>query len=418
MDVLALDGAAGWNIELKLQPDRPDWSVGPEEMVERVLHAVDAAGAADRVTLQSFDWRAPRHVRRIRPERAVEYSGLYQFGPFRADKVPVVFVHGLNSDPSIWENATAAIMADPDLGKRCQFWYFFYPTGSAVTASSTRLREALDRQRKFYDADGRVPNMDRLILVGHSMGGLLSHLQVVEPGTTLYDAYFAVPPERLDVPESFRQEIRRDLFFSARRDVARVVFVCTPHRGSHLANWGLVRFLSRLVAVPRRLLDVSTQILTLNTDLLSPEMRRSGLRGLSSIDSLSPRNPYYPALEKMPITRPFDTILGDRGRGDSPHSSDGIVGYWSAHWDGARAETVVPYGHQCAMRPEVFDRLHAIVRGEVLGNGQRSAAAPASTSADRKSARAVSSSGRSRSSGSAHPPQPSARRGQGVPGSP
>ena len=65
-DVLALDAGLGWNIELKLQPDRPDWTVPPEEMVERVLHEVDAVGAADRVTIQSFDWRAPRHVRRIR----------------------------------------------------------------------------------------------------------------------------------------------------------------------------------------------------------------------------------------------------------------------------------------------------------------------------------------------------------------
>lgn len=66
-DVLMLDAGLGWNIELKLQPDRPDWTVTPEEMVERVLHEVDAVGAADRVTIQSFDWRAPRHVRRIRP---------------------------------------------------------------------------------------------------------------------------------------------------------------------------------------------------------------------------------------------------------------------------------------------------------------------------------------------------------------
>lgn len=68
VDVLRLDPTIGWNIELKLQPDRPDWTVPPEDMVERVLQAVDEAGAASRVTLQSFDWRAPRHARRIRPE--------------------------------------------------------------------------------------------------------------------------------------------------------------------------------------------------------------------------------------------------------------------------------------------------------------------------------------------------------------
>ncbi len=58
------------NVELKLMPAYPERTVAPEEMVERVLHVVDAASAADRITIQSFDWRAPRHLRRIRPDIA------------------------------------------------------------------------------------------------------------------------------------------------------------------------------------------------------------------------------------------------------------------------------------------------------------------------------------------------------------
>ena len=70
---LALDPAVEWIIELKLQPDRPDWTAGPEEMVERVLAAIDAAGAGKRVVLESFDWRAPRHARRLRPDLRVAW---------------------------------------------------------------------------------------------------------------------------------------------------------------------------------------------------------------------------------------------------------------------------------------------------------------------------------------------------------
>lgn len=69
-DLLALPGAPRLLIELKLFPDHPDWTVSPEEMVERVLREVDAADALDRVAVQSFDWRAPRHARRIRPRVA------------------------------------------------------------------------------------------------------------------------------------------------------------------------------------------------------------------------------------------------------------------------------------------------------------------------------------------------------------
>ena len=305
----------------------------------------------------------------FRPAKALDHSGMFFFEPFRRDRVPVVFIHGLNSDPSIWENVTAEIMADPELSRRCQFWYFFYPTGIPVTASAERLRRSLDNLRGFYDPAGDNPNMDRLILVGHSMGGLLAHLQVVDPGTHLYDAYFAVPPSKLDVSPAFQDTLRRDLLFSARRDVGQVVFICTPHRGSRLADWGIVRLLSRLVAVPEQILSATGRILTLDTDLLSPAMRRSGLRSItSSLDSLSPRNPYFGALEKLPIQRPFDTVLGDRGRGDSPHSSDGVVGYASAHWNGDRSETVVPYGHQCAPAPLVAKRLDQLLRQDVLRN--------------------------------------------------
>ena len=68
--VLALDEATWWNIELKSIPTHPGWTVSAEEMVERVLHVAGAAGALDRITVQSFDWRAPRHARRIRPSVA------------------------------------------------------------------------------------------------------------------------------------------------------------------------------------------------------------------------------------------------------------------------------------------------------------------------------------------------------------
>ena len=70
---LALDPGIHWMLELKLMPDRPDWTVSAVEMVERVLAVVDEAGAAGRVTLQSFDWRAPRHARALRPSLPVAW---------------------------------------------------------------------------------------------------------------------------------------------------------------------------------------------------------------------------------------------------------------------------------------------------------------------------------------------------------
>ena len=303
----------------------------------------------------------------FRPQRALEYSGLYTFGPFDPDKIPVVFIHGLNSDPSIWGNATTDLIADPDLGSRCQFWYFFYPTGVPAIASARRLREALDRMRAVYDPAGKDPNLDKLILVGHSMGGLLAHLLMIDSGSAFYDAYFAAPLDKLDVPPETRAAIQRNLFFTARRDVDEAIFICTPHRGSRLADWGVVRLLSKLIAIPRDILEVSTQVLTLNVALLNPALRESGLPGFSVIDSLSPRNPYFRAIEKQTIQKPYYSIIGDRGRGDTPNSSDGVVGYRSSHWEGARAERIVPFGHSCTRRPMVFEAVHQLIQQELAG---------------------------------------------------
>ncbi len=67
-EVLRLSSEATFIIELKTDPTHPGRSVAPETLAEAVLAVVDAAGAAGRVILESFDWRGPRHIRRIRPE--------------------------------------------------------------------------------------------------------------------------------------------------------------------------------------------------------------------------------------------------------------------------------------------------------------------------------------------------------------
>jgi glycerophosphoryl diester phosphodiesterase len=67
-EVLRMSSEAAFIIELKTDPRHPDWTADPAAMADAVLAVVDAAGATARVTLESFDWRGPLHVRRTRPE--------------------------------------------------------------------------------------------------------------------------------------------------------------------------------------------------------------------------------------------------------------------------------------------------------------------------------------------------------------
>jgi glycerophosphoryl diester phosphodiesterase len=67
-EVLRLSPEATFIIELKTSPLHPEWTARPAAMADAVLAVVDAAGAGQRVVLESFDWRGPRHVSRTRPD--------------------------------------------------------------------------------------------------------------------------------------------------------------------------------------------------------------------------------------------------------------------------------------------------------------------------------------------------------------
>src|ERR1044072_4585949 len=99
-------------------------------------------------------------------------TGLYFLQPYDPDRLPLVFVHGLISTPFSWMQTINGLQADPEIRKRYQFWVFAYPTGNPVLYSALRLREELAKVDKLY------PDHKDYVLVGHSMGGLLSQAQV------------------------------------------------------------------------------------------------------------------------------------------------------------------------------------------------------------------------------------------------
>ncbi len=65
-----------FTLEIKTFPHRADWTAAPERMADVVLADVRAAGAARRITVQSFDWRGPRHLRRLNLAEAPSFAWL------------------------------------------------------------------------------------------------------------------------------------------------------------------------------------------------------------------------------------------------------------------------------------------------------------------------------------------------------
>jgi hypothetical protein len=84
----------------------------------------------------------------------------------------------------------------------------------------------------------------------------------------------------------------------------------------------------------------------------------------NSVDTLEPKDRFVLAVNKLPLTPgiPYHSIIGDRGRGDTPNSSDGVVPYWSSHLDGAQSELIVPSAHLALRNAEAIKEVARILR--------------------------------------------------------
>jgi len=147
--------------------------------------------------------------------------------------------------------------------------------------------------------------------------------------------------------------------FHANPRIARVVFICTPHRGSDLASNGIGKIGISLITLPARLTAVMLDTLT-SADLA--KLTGSSKRLPNSITGLKPTSPALPVINSVPIRVPYHSIIGDRGKGDCPNCSDGVVAYWSSHLDGAQSEKIVPGPHGSCALPETIAELDRILR--------------------------------------------------------
>jgi len=271
-------------------------------------------------------------------------SKLVFLQPYDPEKIPVVLVHGLLSTSQLWAPIVRGIWGDEELRRRYQIWAFGYPTGQPIQLSSLQLRDALDRTLA-----GRTLKHD-LVVVGHSMGGLLTRSLVTElPEETAEQ----LVPGIAQLPES--AALRRALVLEPRRDVARVVFLATPHRGSPFTAHPISALGRALIQLPGWLYDELGE-------LGREKVSRAVGRIPNSIHGLSPESPFLKFVAERPIEAPYHSIIGNRGHsGELTDSSDGIVPYTSAHVPGALSEKIVPAGHGVQQHPETTRELLRIL---------------------------------------------------------
>src|ERR1700756_5688940 len=307
------------------------------------------------VMLQQSDPQKYEFARLLNPEKYVRSAAIERLQPYDPGKTVVLVIHGLKDSQATWTPMINKLRGDPVIRKHYQFWFYSYPTGYPFPYSAAILRDELDAVEK------RFPKMKPMVVIGHSMGGCISRLLLTDSGNQLWMKIFGRPPDQVRLTPKTREYFREELFFRHRPEIGRVIFIASPLRGSNMAT-GLIGSLAAMIIREPTLSSQASQEMLRVTNVREEELKpkRRANRG----DSPLPKTRFLHAMNTIPMTPgvAYNTIIGDRGRGDSPNSSDGVVPYWSSHMNGAQSEHIVPSGHGAHQDPQAIAEVLRILK--------------------------------------------------------
>jgi pimeloyl-ACP methyl ester carboxylesterase len=326
--------------------------------VPRCLRASGAAMILASVSLAGDTPGINTHTARVtaappyedRP--AQQPGGLETRRPYERGKIPVVLIHGLWGFPHMWDRMIEDLEAEPALRIRYQFWMFRYASGDSIPYSAHLLRQSLRRARRVFDPDGTDAALDRMVVVGHSLGGILAKMMVQSSGSRLWQTVCVRSIDKVSGPPADCRLLRQALCYQPAPEVRRVVFVTTPHRGSPLAS-GRIRARGTFIcARPSPYVQARDTLLLANgPDLLAAGFRREIP---TSLGELTPGHPLLAGLCDLAIdpSVPFHSIIADLRDPPGPGGTDGLVPYSSSHLPGAASEHIVRGFHGGYVSPE------------------------------------------------------------------
>jgi hypothetical protein len=259
------------------------------------------------------------------------------------------------------------LRANATIRQNYQVWFFSYPTGFPFPLMAEVLRDQMDA------INARYPDHKPIVVIGHSMGGMIARELITDSGMTIWNAYFPKPPDQLPISPESRAQLSGALIFEHRPEVSRVIFMSASLRGADMATNWLGRLGASIIGGASAMFLGSTEDATEAVDISKPDFEGMQLKRFpNAIDALNPNNRFLTIMHKLPTTPgvPYHSIIADRGKGGNldtdppgtpPVSSDGIVPYWSSHIDGAQSELIVPSGHWSNQNPVAIAEVRRIL---------------------------------------------------------
>ncbi len=298
--------------------------------------------------------------------QGIDHPHLYLMQPYDPDRRILLMIHGLASSPEAWVNVANELMGDEALRDRFQIWQFYYPTNMPIALNHRAIRSTLENALRHFDPTGTAQASHDMVVIGHSMGGVIARLMVSSSGDALWREF----EREVELDDGRRERVKRRLApiltFEPVPQIDRAIFVASPHRGTEIAGSRLGRWFGRLVRMPLTVLE------GLGDVLQEVAGENPGERLPNSIDNLDRHDPFVRAAADLPISpavRYHSIIARTRGDGPLEDSNDGLVPYWSAHLDGAVSERIIVSGHSVQETAPAIIEMRRILHEDILDEG-------------------------------------------------
>ena len=294
-------------------------------------------------------------------------DNLFALEPHRHGRIPVVLVHGTASSPLRWADMVNDLLEDKEIRDHYEFWFFTYNTGNPIPISANVLRHALENAVRSLGGVQADPALGRMVVIGHSQGGLLTKLIAIDSGTKIWDAISDKPVDELNLKPETKALLKEALFVHHLPFVETVIFIATPHGGSYQASLTIVGLFTRLVTLPLSIAAATADVLANAGDALKLDKDR---RTFNSINGMSPGNPAIEAMRQIPVAPGIHahSIIPTLQDGPLNDRNDGVVQYKSAHIDGVESELVIEHqGHSTQSNPLAVREVRRILL-EQLGH--------------------------------------------------
>lgn len=294
---------------------------------------------------------------------------IYMLEPYNPNKKIIVLVHGLASSPEAWIAVTNDIMGDPVLREHYQVWQVFYSTNMPILESRFQIYALL--KQTFGSVNMQDAAAKDAVLIGHSMGGIISRLLVSNAD---------ISKEELVMMSSRQQtRLRKHPVIGERLKMQpisnfdRAIFLAAPHKGTDYADRWFTLAARKIIKLPTTFLTTLADTLTSNDVELKDFVKTLTNDVIQNGPSdLSKKSKFMELTADIPPQKGllFHSIMGNITKSQDPNiMTDGIVPYKSAHLDGAVSEKIITGGHSIQETPEAVLELRRILRQHLVEHG-------------------------------------------------